>query len=51
MKAEKDNKGTTITFRTNEQLKKKLETLAAKESRSLSNFIEVVLETATKDKR
>ena len=47
----KDNKNTTITFRTNEELKKKLEVMAAKEHRTLSNLIELILEKYTKDKR
>lgn len=51
MEESKVNKNTTITFRTNEELKKKLEMMAAKESRTLSNLIEVLLEKAIKDKR
>jgi predicted transcriptional regulator len=47
----KDNKNTTITFRTNEELKKKLETMAAKEHRTLSNLIEVLLEKAVSNKK
>ena len=47
----KDNKGTTITFRTSEDLKKKLEVMAAKEHRTLSNLIEFLLEKATKEKK
>jgi len=47
----KDNKNTTITFRTNEELKKKLEMMAAKDNRTLSNLIELILEKATKDKK
>jgi predicted HicB family RNase H-like nuclease len=47
----KENKDTTITFRTSEELKKKLEVMAAKESRSLSNFIELILEKAVKEKK
>ncbi len=47
----KENKGTTITFRTSEDLKKKLETLAFKEHRTLSNLIEYLLEKATKEKK
>ena len=48
---EKDNKTTTITFRTSEELKKKLETMDNKESRSVSNLIEVLLEKAIKEKK
>lgn len=51
VKDNKENKDTTITFRTNAELKKKLEMMAAKESRTLSNLIEVLLEKAIKDKR
>jgi len=51
MTIEKDNKNTTITFRTNEELKKKLELMAAKENRTLSNLIELLLEKATKEKK
>lgn len=48
MKVEKD---TTITFRTNKELKKKLEQTAAKESRTLSNMIEVLLEKSINTKK
>ena len=51
MVAKKENKDTTITFRTSEELKKKLETMAAKEHRSISNLIEFILDKATKEKR
>lgn len=51
MKASKDNKDTTITFRTTEELKKKLEAMAAKEHRTISNLIEYLLEKATKEKK
>lgn len=44
----KDNKTNTITFRTTEELKKALQMMADKEKRSLSNQIEVLLETAVK---
>lgn len=47
----KDNKNTTITFRTNEELKKKLEMMAAKDNRTLSNLIELLLEKAVKEKK
>jgi hypothetical protein len=47
----KENKDTTITFRTTEELKKKLEAMAAKEHRTISNLIEYLLEKATKEKR
>jgi len=40
---EKESKDTTITFRTNSVLKEKLELFAVKESRSLSNAIEILL--------
>jgi predicted transcriptional regulator len=51
MKASKENKGTTITFRTTEDLKKKLEAMAAKEHRTISNLIEFLLEKAAKEKK
>jgi predicted transcriptional regulator len=51
MNENKENKDTTITFRTSEDLKKKLEAMAAKEHRTLSNFIEMILEKATKEKK
>jgi hypothetical protein len=51
MPANKDNKDKTITFRTSEGLKKKLEAMAAKEHRTLSNMIELLLEKATKEKK
>lgn len=47
----KENKDTTITFRTSEELKKKLEVMAAKEHRTLSNLIEFLLEKITKEKK
>lgn len=42
----KDTKSTTITFRTTNELKEKLEAIAAKEKRTLSNMIEVLLDKA-----
>lgn len=51
MNSKKDNKTTTITFRTSEELKKKLEVMAAKEHRTLSNLIEYLLEKAAKDSK
>lgn len=48
MKTEKD---TTITFRTTKELRKKLEEMAAKESRTLSNLIELLLDKATTKKK
>jgi predicted transcriptional regulator len=47
----KENKNTTITFRTSEELKKKLEAMASKEHRTLSNLIEVLLEKAVSNKK
>jgi len=47
----KDNKNTTITFRTSEELKKKLEAMATKERRTLSNLIEILLEKAVSNKK
>ncbi|MFT3701175.1 MAG: hypothetical protein QM802_02335 [Agriterribacter sp.] len=47
----KENKTTSVTFRIGEELKKKLETMAAKDNRSLSNYIVLLLERAAKDKR
>ena len=40
---DKTNKDTAITFRISDDLKKKLESMAKKESRSLSNFIITLL--------
>ena len=51
MNDSKEIKTTTITFRTNEDLKKKLELIAAKENRSVSNLIELLLIQATKGKK
>lgn len=51
MTGSKENKETTITFRTSLDLKKKLESMAAKEHRTLSNLIEYLLEKATKEKK
>ncbi|MFT3909940.1 MAG: hypothetical protein QM737_10975 [Ferruginibacter sp.] len=44
----KENKNTLIAFRTSEEFKKKLEAMAAKENRSLSNLIEMILDKAVK---
>jgi predicted transcriptional regulator len=43
-------KETTITFRTTEELKKKLQAMADKEQRTLSNMIEILLKKATAKK-
>lgn len=43
MLEDKANKDTTITFRISEDLKKKLESMASKENRSLSNYIITLL--------
>ena len=48
MKTEKD---TTITFRTTKSLRKKLELMAKKDLRTLSNLIELVLEKAVENKK
>jgi hypothetical protein len=45
------NKETSITFRTTEELKKKIEAMAAKEVRSMSNMINLLLEKALKEKK
>lgn len=50
MVIEKENKDTTITFRTSEDLKKKLELMASKEHRTLSNLIVCLLEKSIKEK-
>ena len=44
----KDNKTESITFRTSKELKEALQTMADKENRNLSNYIEVVLENNAK---
>lgn len=49
--SDKEIKNTTITFRTSEELKKKLESMAAKEHRTLSNLIELLLENSVKEKK
>ncbi len=51
MNNNKENKDTTITFRTTEDLKKKLDAMAAKEHRTISNLIEFLLEKAVKEKK
>ena len=51
MNKSKENKDTTITFRTSEELRKKLEAMAAKEHRTLSNLVEYLLEKSTKEKK
>lgn len=45
-----EGKETTITFRTTEELKKKLQAMAEKEQRTLSNMIEILLKKATDKK-
>jgi predicted HicB family RNase H-like nuclease len=47
----KEKKETTITFRITQVLKRKLEVMAAKEHRSLSNLVELLLDKATKEKK
>jgi predicted HicB family RNase H-like nuclease len=47
----KEIKTTTVTFRIGEELKKKLESMAAKDNRSLSNFIIMQLEKVAHNKR
>lgn len=44
----KDNKTESITFRTTKEMKAALQLMADKDKRSLSNTIEVLLETAVK---
>jgi len=51
VKTDKDIKTTTITFRTSGELKNKLEAMAAKEHRTLSNLIEYLLEKSTQEKK
>ncbi|MBS1612081.1 MAG: hypothetical protein JST49_04620 [Bacteroidetes bacterium] len=43
-------KETTITFRTTVELKEKLQAMAEKEQRTLSNMIELLLKKATDKK-
>lgn len=42
---------TSITFRTTEELKAKLQAMAEKEQRTLSNMIQILLEKAIKEKK
>ena len=51
MIGDKANKDTTVTFRISEELKKKLETMAKKEQRSLSNYIVYLLDKFIKEKK
>jgi predicted transcriptional regulator len=51
MISDKENKAATITFRTSDELKKKLEAMAVKEHRTLSNLIEMILEKVIKEKK
>jgi predicted HicB family RNase H-like nuclease len=46
----KEIKTSTVTFRIGEELKKKLEAMATKENRSLSNFIIMQLEKVVKNR-
>lgn len=50
MNKTKENKETTITFRLSDELKKKLELMAAKEQRSVSNYIVYLLDKAINKK-
>jgi predicted DNA-binding protein len=43
-KKKSDSKETSITFRTTKELKEKLENFAYKESRTVSNMIELLLQ-------
>jgi len=47
----KGNKETSITFRTTEETKKKLEAMAAKENRTISNMIQTILDKLFKEKK
>lgn len=42
---------TVITFKATPEFKKKLQTMAAKENRTVSNYIKTVLEKAMKEKK
>jgi hypothetical protein len=44
----KDNKTVSITFRTTKEMKEALQQMADRERRTLSNTIEMLLETAAK---
>jgi len=44
-----DSKNDKITFRTTKELKSSLQMIADKEKRSLSNTVEMLLETAVKN--
>jgi predicted DNA-binding protein len=46
----KDNKEATIIFRTSQETKSKLEALAAKDSRTLSNYLNLLIEKALSKK-
>lgn len=47
----KGTKETSITFRTTEETKKKLEAMATKENRTISNMIQTILDKIFKDKK
>ena len=44
----KDNKTVSITFRTTKEMKDALQIMADREKRTVSNLIEILLETAVK---
>lgn len=46
----KENKEATIIFRTSQETKSKLEALAAKDSRTLSNYLNLIIEKILKNK-
>ncbi len=48
---EKDNKTEIITLRVTPELKKKIQVLADKDSRTVSNYIQTTLENLSKEKK
>lgn len=47
----KDNKTVSITFRTTEEMKRSLQSMAEKEKRTVSNMIEKLLDFAIKSSK
>ena len=48
---DKDNKTEILTVRVTPELKKKLQAMADKDQRTVSNYIQITLDNATKEKK
>ena len=50
MKGDKDNKTEVITLRVTPEIKKKLQVKADKEHRTVSNYLQLIIENSIKEK-